>query len=94
MNSTINADTKQAMSRCVSQFAAVLMHEAVRVGREESRQTVSGEDIITALGRLGLTEYVAPLSLLLHRYRESQGIVPRGWQAELIPPESAAMAAE
>lgn len=88
-NSRINPDTKEDMSRYFSEFAKALIHEAAQVGKEESRRTVAGEDIITALRRLGLNDYVAPLTLLLHRYRESQGIVPRGWQAELAPPAPA-----
>ncbi|GJM88534.1 hypothetical protein PR202_ga04608 [Eleusine coracana subsp. coracana] len=93
VNGRIHSDAKEAVSLCVSEFAAVLIQEAAQVGKEESRRIVSGDDVIAALSRLGLDDYVAPLTLMLQRYRESHGIVPRGWQAELPPPAPAAVAA-
>jgi nuclear transcription Y subunit beta len=90
----INDDANEAVSLCVAEFARAVIHEAARMGKMESRRTVSGEDIIIALDCLGFNDYVGPLTLLLHRYRESQGIVPRGWQAEMASPAPAAAQVE
>lgn len=37
---------------------------------KERRKTINGDDIIWSLGTLGFEEYVEPLKIYLHKYRE------------------------
>jgi histone H3/H4 len=90
----INDDANETVSLCVAEFAGAVIHEAARMRKEESHPTVSGEDIIISLNHLGFNDYVGPLTLLLHRYQESQGILPRGWEAEMASPMPAASQVE
>jgi histone H3/H4 len=57
----INGDTKEAMNRCILEFTTVLTREAAWHAEEICR-TVSGEDIILALGRLNLKDHVGPVT--------------------------------
>ena len=38
---------------------------------QEKRKTITGEDLIWAMGNLGFDNYLDPLKVYLHRYRES-----------------------
>ncbi|KAL6909638.1 hypothetical protein ACP4OV_001297 [Aristida adscensionis] len=78
----VAGDAKESMDRCVAEFAAVVMSTAVQVAREERRVTVTGEDVVAAMGSLGFDDYVGPLAAYLRRYRELRGApAPRGRRA-------------
>ena len=38
--------------------------------QREKRKTINGDDLIWAMSTLGFEEYVEPLKLYLHKYRE------------------------
>ena len=38
--------------------------------QREKRKTINGDDLLWAMGTLGFEEYVEPLNLYLHKYRE------------------------
>ncbi len=38
--------------------------------QKEKRKTINGEDLLFAMGTLGFEEYVDPLKIYLHKYRE------------------------
>ena len=44
--------------------------------QREKRKTINGDDLIWAMSTLGFEEYVEPLKLYLHKYRE---VISRSW---------------
>ena len=38
--------------------------------QKEKRKTINGDDLLWAMATLGFEEYVEPLKMYLHKYRE------------------------
>jgi histone H3/H4 len=76
-NSRIGADAKEVVDQCVAEFTAFITQVAVEECRRDKRTTVTGDDLILAFKSLGFDDYVGPLTLYLHRYREIKGNMPR-----------------
>mmetsp|Transcript_11489 Transcript_11489/g.11506 ORF Transcript_11489/g.11506 Transcript_11489/m.11506 type:complete len:162 (+) Transcript_11489:104-589(+) len=68
----IAKDGKECMQECVSEFISFITSEAEDRCLQEKRKTVSGDDILWAMGTLGFDNYVEPLNLYLEKYRLSQ----------------------
>ena len=45
--------------------------------QREKRKTINGDDLIWAMSILGFEEYVEPLKLYLHKYREVRILASR-----------------
>ena len=58
------------MQECVSEFLSFITSEASEHCQNEKRKTISGEDILLAMQRLGFDTYVEPLKDYLSRYRQ------------------------
>ncbi|KAK7273593.1 hypothetical protein RIF29_14649 [Crotalaria pallida] len=69
----ISDDAKETIQECVSEYISFITAEANDRCQREQRKTVTAEDVLYAMGKLGFDDYVGPLSLYLHRYRESEG---------------------
>ncbi|KAJ1259007.1 hypothetical protein BS78_10G120200 [Paspalum vaginatum] len=69
----ISDDTKEVIQECVSEFISFVTGEANERCHAERRKTVTAEDIVWAMSRLGFDDYVAPLGTFLQRMRESEG---------------------
>ena len=50
-----------------------MLHRASDKCQREKRKTINGDDLLWAMSTLGFEEYVEPLKVYLHRYRESEG---------------------
>ncbi|KAF6153732.1 hypothetical protein GIB67_000965 [Kingdonia uniflora] len=68
----ISDDAKETVQQCVFEFIRFVTQMANAHCHYEQRKTVIADDLIWALGRLGFNQYIAPLSVYLHRYRESE----------------------
>lgn len=55
----------------MSEFISFITSEASERCQNEKRKTINGEDILYAMCALGFDNYVDPLTLYLHKYRES-----------------------
>ena len=44
----------------------------------ERRKTISGDDLLWAMGTVGFTDYVAPLQIYLAKYRDAEGVTGGG----------------
>ncbi|KAJ1259006.1 hypothetical protein BS78_10G120100 [Paspalum vaginatum] len=92
-NTKIPVDAKEAMDKCVTEFAAMVMSAAMHECRRDRRLTVTGDDLILGMSNLGFDDCVGPLTEYLRRYRESVGIVKRGRQTDLMPRQQLSAAA-
>ncbi|WVZ81546.1 hypothetical protein U9M48_028912 [Paspalum notatum var. saurae] len=72
-NAKISDDAKELIQECVSEFISFVTGEANDRCHAERRKTVTAEDIVWAMNRLGFDDYVAPLATFLQRMRESEG---------------------
>ncbi|KAI4294811.1 hypothetical protein MLD38_040864 [Melastoma candidum] len=66
----ISDDAKETIQECVSEYISFVTGEANDRCQREQRKTVTAEDVLWAMGKLGFDDYVGPLSMYLHRYRE------------------------
>ncbi|KAF9598071.1 hypothetical protein IFM89_024105 [Coptis chinensis] len=69
----ISDDAKETIQECVSEYISFITSEANERCQCEQRKTITAEDVLWAMGKLGFDEYIAPLTLFLHRYREFEG---------------------
>lgn len=66
----ISKEAKECIQECVSEYISFITSEASDRCHQEKRKTINGEDLLYAMSCLGLDQYVEPLKLHLHRYRE------------------------
>uniref|UniRef100_A0A803M1J3 Transcription factor CBF/NF-Y/archaeal histone domain-containing protein n=1 Tax=Chenopodium quinoa TaxID=63459 RepID=A0A803M1J3_CHEQI len=69
----ISDDAKETIQECVSEYISFITGEANERCQREQRKTITAEDVLWAMSKLGFDDYVEPLTLYLHRYRELEG---------------------
>jgi nuclear transcription Y subunit beta len=69
----ISDDAKETIQECVSEYISFITGEANEQCQRKQRKTITAEDVLSAMSRLGFDDYVEPLSIYLHRYREFEG---------------------
>jgi nuclear transcription Y subunit beta len=69
----ISDDAKETIQECVSEYISFITSEANERCQKEQRKTITAEDLLWAMGKLGFDDYVNPLACYLQRYRESEG---------------------
>ena len=78
-NAKIAKDAKETVQECVSEFISFITSEASDKCQREKRKTINGDDLLWAMSTLGFEEYVEPLKVYLHKYREvrvSHRVIP------------------
>ncbi|KAL6199739.1 hypothetical protein ACLB2K_029522 [Fragaria x ananassa] len=70
----ISDDAKETVQECVSEYISFITGEANEHCQQEQRKTVTAEDVLWAMGKLGFDDYIEPLSDFLTKYREAEGI--------------------
>ncbi|XP_052289194.1 nuclear transcription factor Y subunit B-9-like isoform X2 [Citrus sinensis] len=68
----ISDDAKETVQECVSEYISFITGEANERCHREQRKTITAEDVVWAMGKLGFDNYVEPLSLFLNRFRDSE----------------------
>lgn len=68
----ISDDAKETVQECVSEFIGFLTGEANERCHNELRKTITAEDVIWSLKKLGFDNYVGPLTLYMKRYRQNE----------------------
>ena len=58
----------------MSEYISFITSEANERCQREQRKTVTAEDVLWAMGKLGFDNYIEPLTVFLNRYRESESI--------------------
>ncbi|CAM6018647.1 unnamed protein product [Sphagnum balticum] len=71
-NAKIAKDAKETIQECVSEFISFITSEASDKCQREKRKTINGDDLLWAMSTLGFEEYVEPLKVYLHKYREDR----------------------
>eukprot|EP00891_Asterochloris_glomerata_P002217 jgi/Astpho2/2217/Aster-03201 len=71
-NGKIAKDAKETVQECVSEFISFITSEASDKCARDKRKTINGDDLLWALHTLGFEEYVEPLKVYLHKYREAE----------------------
>ncbi|KAJ0965324.1 hypothetical protein J5N97_026462 [Dioscorea zingiberensis] len=69
----ISDEAKETIQECVSEYISFITSEANDRCQREQRKTITAEDVIWAMSKLGFDDYVEPLSVYLQRYREVEG---------------------
>ncbi|PKA61060.1 Nuclear transcription factor Y subunit B-3 [Apostasia shenzhenica] len=72
-NAKISKDAKETVQECVSEFISFITGEASDKCQREKRKTVNGDDLLWAMATLGFEDYVEPLKIYLHKFRELEG---------------------
>ncbi|CAN6206029.1 unnamed protein product [Urochloa humidicola] len=72
-NAKISKDAKETVQECVSEFISFITGEASDKCQREKRKTINGDDLLWAMTTLGFEDYVDPLKLYLHKFRELEG---------------------
>ncbi|XP_024369282.1 nuclear transcription factor Y subunit B-1 [Physcomitrium patens] len=72
-NAKIAKDAKETVQECVSEFISFITSEASDKCQREKRKTINGDDLLWAMSTLGFEDYVEPLKVYLHKYREIEG---------------------
>ncbi|KAF8096264.1 hypothetical protein N665_0313s0032 [Sinapis alba] len=70
----ISDDSKETIQECVSEYISFVTGEANERCQREQRKTITAEDVLWAMSKLGFDDYIEPLTLYLHRYRELEGV--------------------
>lgn len=76
-NAKIAKDAKETVQECVSEFISFITSEASDKVQNERRKTITGDDVLWAMGTLGFDQYVEPLKIYLAKYRDSQKSDPK-----------------
>ncbi|GAB2252669.1 hypothetical protein Droror1_Dr00005516 [Drosera rotundifolia] len=69
----ISDDAKETIQECVSEYISFITSEANERCQHEQRKTITAEDVLWAMSKLGFDDFVEPLTRYLHRYRELEG---------------------
>ena len=69
----ISDDSKETIQECVSEYISFITGEANERCQREQRKNITAEDVLWAMSKLGFDDYIEPLKLYLHRYRELEG---------------------
>ncbi|XP_055806838.1 nuclear transcription factor Y subunit B-6-like [Solanum dulcamara] len=69
----ISDDSKVTIQECITEFISFVTGEANERCQLEQRKTITAEDLLWAMNKLGFDDYIEPLTLFLHRYREFDG---------------------
>ncbi|XP_047308031.1 nuclear transcription factor Y subunit B-1-like [Impatiens glandulifera] len=69
----ISDDAKETIQECVSEFISFITGEANERCQREQRKTITAEDVLWAMSKLGFDDYIEPLTLFLNRHRDCEG---------------------
>jgi len=78
-DSRVTTGAKETMDQCIMEFSAVLTRAAMQECHRDRRLTITADDLIAGIARLGFADYVQPMSEFLRLYRENanqQAIAP------------------
>lgn len=67
----ISEDAKETIQVCVSEFIHFITTDANDRCRWQQRRTVTSDDVLSAMERLGFDDYVEPLASFLGRHRDA-----------------------
>ncbi|XP_058198033.1 nuclear transcription factor Y subunit B-6 [Rhododendron vialii] len=69
----ISDEAKETIQECVSEFISFITGEANDRCQREQRKTITAEDVLWGMSKLGFDDYIEPMTLYLNRYRDFEG---------------------
>lgn len=63
-------EVRKMVQECTNEFIGFVTAEAADQCSWEHRKTITGDDLLSALARLGFNDYLQPLAVFLRRYKE------------------------
>eukprot|EP01018_Ginkgo_biloba_P041197 Gb_00064 [translate_table: standard] len=81
----ISDDAKETIQECVSEFISFITSEANDRCQKEQRKTITAEDVLWAMNKLGFDDYMDPLTAYLQKYREIEGDHRGSIRGEALP---------
>lgn len=81
----ISDDAKETIQECVSEYISFITSEANDKCQREQRKTITAEDVLWAMSKLGFDDYIEPLTSYLQRYRELEGDHRGSLRGEPLP---------
>jgi len=78
-DSRVTSAAKETVDQCIVEFSTVLTQAAMQECRRDHRRTITADDLIAGIARLGFADYVQPMSEFLRLYRENinqQAVAP------------------
>ncbi|KAF3333788.1 nuclear transcription factor Y subunit B-3 [Carex littledalei] len=72
-NAKIPKEAKEMVQECASEFISFITSGASDKCLREKRKTINGDDLLWAMSTLGFDDYIDPLKLYLHKFRELEG---------------------
>lgn len=82
----ISDDAKETIQECVSEYISFITSEANERCQQEQRKTITAEDVLWAMSKLGFDDYIEPLSMYIQRYREIEGDHRGSIRGDHLPP--------
>jgi nuclear transcription Y subunit beta len=80
----ISDDSKETIQECVSEYISLIIGE-VNDRCQRPTGTITAEDVLWAMSKLGFDDYIEPLSVYLSRYREFEGDQHESIRGEPLP---------
>ncbi|KAL2339362.1 hypothetical protein Fmac_007302 [Flemingia macrophylla] len=74
----ISDSAKEMIQECVTEYISFITAEANERCQKEQRKTVTAEDVLWAMEKLGFEDYAHPLAIYLKRYRDSYREINEG----------------
>ncbi|KAL2523786.1 nuclear transcription factor Y subunit B-9-like [Abeliophyllum distichum] len=65
-------DAKEVIQECVSEYISFITSEANERCHQEHRKTITAEDVLYAMEKLGFENYVEPLTVFLNKHRAQE----------------------
>lgn len=83
----VTDESKEKIADCATEFISFITMEANQRCKEELRRTITAEDLIFAMGKLGFNQQAHLLTLYLHGYRQlnQEGGAGAGAGSSLVP---------
>ncbi|CAI9105953.1 OLC1v1004990C1 [Oldenlandia corymbosa var. corymbosa] len=80
----ISDDAKDTVQECVSEFINFVTGEANDRCQREHRKTITAEDVLWAMSKLGFDDYIEPLTLYLQCHREFDATAALGKRSAAV----------
>jgi Holliday junction resolvasome RuvABC DNA-binding subunit len=65
-------ETRDLLIECCVEFITLLSSEANEIAEKEARKTIACEHVVTALDKLGYSDYIPEIQKVAQEYKQQQ----------------------